>query len=67
MLKVAQVADRLNISVSLAYNLIQTGELGHHRIRGVIRVSEEQIEHYLQGVRREAETVKRLTLKNFKL
>jgi excisionase family DNA binding protein len=52
MLKVSQVAKLLNCSVSTAYQLIETGKLGHHRCPGV-RVSDEQIKDYLDATRRE--------------
>jgi excisionase family DNA binding protein len=42
MLRVPQVAERLNCSVSTVYGLIESGRLGHHRCPGV-RVSEEQL------------------------
>ncbi len=51
MLKVSQVAKLLNCSVSTAYQLIETGKLGHHRCPGV-RVSDEQIQDYLESTRR---------------
>ena len=52
MLKVSQVAKFLNCSVSTAYQLIETGKLGHYRCPGV-RVSEQQIQDYLESTRRE--------------
>ncbi len=48
MLKVAQVAVQLNCSVSTVYSLIESGRLGHYRCPGV-RVSEEQLQAYLQS------------------
>jgi excisionase family DNA binding protein len=54
MLRVAQVAERLNCSVSTAYGLIESGKLGHHRCPGV-RVSEEQLAVYLEKTKRERE------------
>lgn len=54
VLKVAQVAERLNCSVSTAYSLIESGKLGHHRCPGV-RVSEEQLAAYLEKTKRERE------------
>lgn len=52
LLKVAEVAQRLNCSVSTVYNLIESGQLPHHRCPGV-RVSEEQITEYLNRTKRE--------------
>ena len=59
MLTVTQVAQRLNCSVSTIYGLITSGRLEHHRCPG-IRVSEEQLEAYLEATKRgrEPETPK---------
>ena len=54
LLRVAEVAVRLNCSVSTAYSLIENGKLGHHRCPGV-RVSEEQLAAYLEETKRERE------------
>ena len=50
LLKVSEVARRLNCSVSTVYGLIERELLPYHRCPG-IRVSEEQINAYLDGVR----------------
>ena len=52
LLKIAQVADRLSLSRSAIYLLVERGELGCYRVgphRGAIRVSEEQLGAYLKG------------------
>lgn len=46
MMKVHQVAERLNYSVATVYNLIEPKRLAHYRCPG-IRVSEEQLAEYL--------------------
>jgi len=54
LLKVQDVASRLEISVSLAYKLIESGKLRcsrHGLGRGVIRVSEDQLADYLASAR----------------
>ena len=54
MLKVSQVAEKLNVSESIVYALITAGRLGSHRIgvgRGTIRVSTEDLEAYLASCR----------------
>jgi excisionase family DNA binding protein len=51
MLKVAQIAERLNCSISTVYNLIESGRLGHHRCPG-IRISETQLASFLTQARR---------------
>ncbi len=55
MLRVQQVASRLNCSVATVYALIESGRLGHHRCPGV-RVSEEQLTVYLEATKRERAT-----------
>ena len=54
MLTVSQVANRLNVSRSTIYNAIESGLLPHHRIglgRGAIRISEEQLESFLESTK----------------
>ncbi len=46
MLKVADVAKRLNCSIAKVYQLIESKRLPHYRCSG-IRVSEEQLAEYL--------------------
>jgi len=52
MLKVSQVAERLNCSISTVYSLVESGKLGHHRCPG-IRVGEEQLAAFLEGTKKE--------------
>ena len=47
MLKVKQVAERLNVSPSKVYELIERDLLPHYRIGGAIRVSEGHLTEYL--------------------
>lgn len=52
LLKPKQVSDRLNVSLSTVYGLVESGRLGCHRIgqgRGAIRVSEDDLRAYLQA------------------
>jgi excisionase family DNA binding protein len=53
MLRVKQVAERLCLSESKVYELVERGELPHHRFGGAIRVSEQQIADYLEETKRE--------------
>jgi len=51
---VKDVAQRLNVSPSCIYQLVETGKIPHHRIglgRGAIRFSEEDIESFLNSSR----------------
>ena len=52
MLRIRQVAERLNCSISTVYSLVETGKLGHHRCPG-ISVSEEQLATFLERTKRE--------------
>lgn len=73
-MKAAEVAERLNCSVSTVYDLIESGRLEHYRCPGV-RVSEEQLACYLEETKRQrsSERVKsscshpRIRLRNVKL
>jgi excisionase family DNA binding protein len=54
MLSVKQVAARLNVSAATVYSLCDSGELPHRRIgvgRGCIRVTEEDLQEYLDRKR----------------
>jgi excisionase family DNA binding protein len=53
MLRAKQVAERLQLSLSKVYALVETGKLGHHRMDGAIRFSEEQVAEYLDATKRE--------------
>ena len=53
MLRVKQVAERLGLSESKVYEMVERGELPHHRFGGAIRVSEEQVAEYLESTKRE--------------
>lgn len=53
---VPEIAERLRISVSSAYALIENGKLAHHRVgarNGAIRVSEDDLAAFLATCRRE--------------
>jgi excisionase family DNA binding protein len=53
VLRVKQVAERLNLSESKVYEMVESGELPHHRFGGAIRVSEDQIAEFLEDTKRE--------------
>jgi excisionase family DNA binding protein len=63
MLKVSQVAERLNCSISTVYSLVESGKLGHHRCPG-IRVSDEQLASFLDGTEQEPGTLPRSMAKS---
>ncbi len=51
MLKIPEVARRLNCSVAFVYEIVAEGRLRHYRLgknQGGIRVSEEQLQDYLR-------------------
>jgi excisionase family DNA binding protein len=47
LLKAVDVAKRLNISRSLAYQLMESGEIPTIRIRKLVRVYEPDLEQYI--------------------
>jgi len=49
LMKVSDVATRLNISRSLAYQLMQRGEIPTVRINSAVRVRPGDIEAYIQN------------------
>jgi excisionase family DNA binding protein len=52
MLTVTEIAARLKVSRSTIYNAVEAGILSHYRIglgRGAIRVSEEQLQKFLES------------------
>ena len=54
MLTVKQVAERLNVSQSIIYSLIDAGQIVCHRIglgRGSIRIAEDDLARYLKSCR----------------
>jgi len=56
MLSVTEVAERLNVSDSLVYALVEAGKIAVHRIglgRGAIRIHESDLELYLASCRHE--------------
>jgi excisionase family DNA binding protein len=63
MRKVSEVASRLNLSPSKIYELIETGKLGHYRIDGAIRISDDQIGAFLETARREPAAPRRSNLR----
>ncbi len=72
MLKVADVAQRLNCSVAKIYQLIESKRLPHYRCP-TIRVSEDQLAEYLAscsvavGVSRSPPKSPRMKLKHIRL
>jgi excisionase family DNA binding protein len=50
MLKINQVAARLNCSVRTVYQLVESKRLPHYRCPG-IRISEDQLNEYLSSCR----------------
>ena len=45
-----QVAERLGVSRNAIYALIEKGEIGHNRIGGSIRITEEQFAEYQEHI-----------------
>ena len=55
MYRVKRVAELLSLSQSKIYELVESGDLPHHKIGGAIRVSEEQLAAFLEKTKRERE------------
>jgi excisionase family DNA binding protein len=56
LLTVKDVAQKLNVSQSCIYQLVESGRIPHHRIglgRGAIRFTDEDITNFLAGSREE--------------
>lgn len=51
MLSVKEVADRLSLSVGAVYKAVQHGELACHRFGTAIRITDEQLNAYLERTR----------------
>ena len=54
LLTAKEVARELRVSVSLVYQLVESGRLACHRIgngRGAIRIRPEDVANYLQSCR----------------
>ena len=54
LLTVSDAAERLSVSVSCVYQLVEKGKLPHHRIglgRGAIRFSDDDIDGFLMACR----------------
>ena len=49
-----EMADWLGVSVTIAYRMVRTGEVGSRRIGGLYRVSKTDLEKYLQRTHRPA-------------
>lgn len=57
LLTVKEVAERLKVSASCIYQLVESGRLAHHRIgigRGAIRFSENDLDEFLKKSREQA-------------
>lgn len=74
LLRVPDIVERLQVSRSKVYELIESGRLPHYRIDGCVRVAEDQLEAYLESVRQQPGPSRqargpepRLTLKHLKL
>lgn len=62
---VKQVAESLNLSTAVIYRYVAVGELECHRFGNAIRVSEAQLEEFLERKRVESES-KRFSAGQFK-
>ena len=56
LLKAAEVAKALNISRSLVYRLIHTGEIPSIRINQAVRIHQDDLNRYIESNRTESDT-----------
>jgi len=49
-LTIQDVANRQQLSYWTVYRLVRSGRIGHYRVGGSIRISEEQYRAYLRSV-----------------
>jgi excisionase family DNA binding protein len=66
MLAMSEVAVRLGISLSMAHKLVRSGEIASYRFGRCRRVSELQLQTYIDGcLIEEPDTIATRTLKYF--
>ena len=65
MLTIQETADRLNVSVSLVYRLVASGELPCYEIASCKRVSEADLAKYLDSHRKDTVRVPVSTNRHF--
>jgi len=51
VLKISEVAERLNLSPSKVYEIVAGGKLIAHRFDGSLRISEEDLQSYIESCR----------------
>lgn len=51
LLKPKEVADRLRVTPAMVYMLVDQGKIGSYRVNSAVRISEEDLEKYLQSRR----------------
>ena len=64
MMTVKEVSQAINVSPSIVYQLIESGKLKCYRIgigRGTIRISQSQLEAYLQKCEKKGSQAKPVT------
>lgn len=53
MMKISELARRLQISTRMAYGLVARGEIAHYKVGSLKRISEEDLQQYLDRQRAE--------------
>ena len=51
MYRVNEVSKRLKLSISTVYELVKTGRLPSYKFGGSVRISEEDLERYMENCR----------------
>lgn len=65
LLTIQETAERLNVSVSLVYRLVAKGELPCYEIASCKRVSESDIQQFLDSRKKESVKIPRATGRHF--
>lgn len=58
MLTPKQIAERLQLSLSMVYKILSSGQLESYRIGSAYRVSEKQLSMYLKDAKHEPRNTK---------
>ena len=52
LMSIRELSEQTGVSRSKLYELVERGDLPHFRIGGAIKISDQQIEEYLESCRR---------------
>ena len=64
LLSVSEAAERLSLGQTKTYELIRKGELGHVRIGRAVRVPTSELNHYVEQIQRDGESVRKFGVRS---